>query len=216
MIVYIESNFILELALGQEGAAAAESILSGAEQRLFELVIPAFSLSEPFGTLAHRGRERKKIGNQLEEQFRQLRRSRQHQATIQPFETAPAVLLGLETAESDALDSVVMRSLRTASRIELTIEMFEQALNYRRDYDLSSSDAIIYASVVADARKRERIRPKLFVSRNHKDFDIPQVHDELGSLGAEYCDSFERTVEKLAQHNVKLPRPSVLPIPGVA
>ncbi|MFP2900114.1 hypothetical protein [Corallococcus sp. 4LFB] len=216
MIVYVESNFILELALGQEGANAAESILSGAEQRLFELMIPAFSLSEPFGTMAHRGRERKKLGNLLEEQFRQLRRSRQHKATIQPIETAPTVLLGLETAESDALDSVVMRSLRTAGRIELTADMFEQALNYRRDYDLSSSDAIIYAAVVADARKRDRMRPKLFVSRNHRDFDIPQVRDELGLLGGEYCDSFESAVEKLAQHNVKLPRPSVLPVPGVA
>lgn len=214
MIAYVESNFILELALGQEEAAAAEAILLGAEQRLLELVIPAFALSEPFSTMSHRSRERKRLGNQLEDQFRQLRRSSRHAATIQPVEKTPRVLLGIEKAESDALDLVIIRSLRSVSRIDLTSDIFTSAIEYRRDYDLSISDAIIYAAVIADARMRGSGVSKLFISRNPKDFDIPQIRDELASLGAQYCESFAEGVTRLEQHGLKLPRPPALSLPG--
>jgi predicted nucleic acid-binding protein len=207
VITYVESNFILELALEQEEAASAEAILLGAEQRLLELVIPAFALSEPFSTMSHRSRERKRLGNQLEEHFRQLRRSSRHAVTIQPVEKTPVVLLGLEKAESDALDLAITRSLRSAGRIELTSDIFTRAIEYRRDYDLSTQDAIIYASVIADAQKRDLGTGKLFISRNTKDFDIPQIRDELVSLGAQYCESFADGIKKLEQHGIKLPRP---------
>jgi predicted nucleic acid-binding protein len=215
VIAYVESNFILELALEQEEAATAEAILLGAEQRLLELVIPAFALSEPFSTMSHRSRERKRLGNQLEEQFRQLRRSNRHATTIQPVEKTPVVLLGLEKAESDALDLVITRSLQSASRIDLTSDIFTRAIEYRRDYDLSTPDAIIYAAVIADAQKRNLGVSKLFISLNSKDFDIPQIRNELASLGAHYCESFAEGVNKLEQHGIKLPRLLTPPSSGV-
>ena len=48
MIVYVESNFVLELALGQEGSVSAESILILAEQGDIEIVFSSFAISEPF------------------------------------------------------------------------------------------------------------------------------------------------------------------------
>lgn len=48
MIVYVESNFVLELALGQEQSASAEAILALAEAKKIELVVLGFALSEPF------------------------------------------------------------------------------------------------------------------------------------------------------------------------
>lgn len=43
MIVYVESNFVLELALRQEEHGACERILEHAEANHIELVIPAYS-----------------------------------------------------------------------------------------------------------------------------------------------------------------------------
>jgi basic membrane lipoprotein Med (substrate-binding protein (PBP1-ABC) superfamily) len=52
MIIYVESNFALEIALGQEQSASAEAILSLAEQGKIALVFPGFALNEPLTTLA--------------------------------------------------------------------------------------------------------------------------------------------------------------------
>jgi hypothetical protein len=76
MIVYAESNFVLELALEQEEHAYAQRILSGAERKILDLVLPAFSIGEPFSTIAHRSRDRRQINNTISEQARALPRSR--------------------------------------------------------------------------------------------------------------------------------------------
>lgn len=46
--MYVESNFVLEIALGQEELTAAERLLVAAEQGAIELALPVFALSEPF------------------------------------------------------------------------------------------------------------------------------------------------------------------------
>jgi hypothetical protein len=53
--VYVESNFVLELALLQEQHASCEDILRLCEAGKAQLIIPAYSLAEPHETLrAHR------------------------------------------------------------------------------------------------------------------------------------------------------------------
>ena len=63
MIVYIESNFILEIVLQQKEALAAEDILKLAESNKIELVFPSFALSEPFSTIMHIQSERRRWMN---------------------------------------------------------------------------------------------------------------------------------------------------------
>ncbi|HEV7235008.1 MAG TPA: hypothetical protein VGN15_02435 [Ktedonobacteraceae bacterium] len=45
MIVYIESNFILEMVLGQTQAPSAVHVLQLAESHKIELAFPSFALS---------------------------------------------------------------------------------------------------------------------------------------------------------------------------
>ena len=59
MNVYVESNFILELALEQEQSSSCDAILSLGERQDIRLVLPAFSLSEPYETLVRRAKDRK-------------------------------------------------------------------------------------------------------------------------------------------------------------
>lgn len=47
MIVYVETNFILELAFQQEQHQAVNSILELAERGKIELVYPGFSIRNP-------------------------------------------------------------------------------------------------------------------------------------------------------------------------
>ena len=49
MIVYVESNFILELAYLQEEHEICEKILLLAEQERVSLLLPSFCVGEPYG-----------------------------------------------------------------------------------------------------------------------------------------------------------------------
>ena len=61
MRVYVETNFVLELVLGQEQAQACHEILALAESGLIDLVVPAFSILEPYQRLMRRKRDRDEL-----------------------------------------------------------------------------------------------------------------------------------------------------------
>ena len=60
MKVYIESNFVLELALLQEQNESCENILSLGKSGNIHLIIPAFCVAEPIETLVRRAINRRK------------------------------------------------------------------------------------------------------------------------------------------------------------
>jgi hypothetical protein len=57
MNVYIETGFIVTLALQQDDYRAAARILDLARQGQITLKVPSFSLSEPFATLHYRAQQ---------------------------------------------------------------------------------------------------------------------------------------------------------------
>jgi hypothetical protein len=59
--LYVETNFVLEMVLGQEQVGACERILSAMEIGAVELVLPAFSVMEPYRRLAARAHDRKNL-----------------------------------------------------------------------------------------------------------------------------------------------------------
>lgn len=65
MIIYVETNFVLELALLQEQSASCQNILSVCETGQAQLVIPAFCLAEPFETLGRREKDRSELIRKL-------------------------------------------------------------------------------------------------------------------------------------------------------
>lgn len=74
MIVYVESNFVLELALVQEKSDSCENILQLAEGGAIRIATPAFSLGEPYETLVRRHRERRLLAVSVAKEIAQLRR----------------------------------------------------------------------------------------------------------------------------------------------
>jgi hypothetical protein len=69
--VYVESNFVLELALLQEQQASCTEILRLSETGKVRLVIPAYSLAEPYETLVRRHKQRKRMKAELDVELRQ-------------------------------------------------------------------------------------------------------------------------------------------------
>jgi predicted nucleic acid-binding protein len=194
VIVYVESNFLLELALGQEQSSFAEEILGLAESHQVDLTYPAFSISEPFSTLLHRARERDRLASQISAQLTDLRRSTPHQQLLPVLQNVPGALSGIGKEEFDLLEQSVMRLLAVGRSLPTDSGSFTRALTYQRQYDLGPVDAIIYASIVVDLEHQPSQETKAFVSRNWKDFDLPAIREELRKHNCRYEESFEAGV----------------------
>lgn len=190
MIVYVESNFVLEIALGQEQSQAAEGMLRHAEAGSSDLRYPEFSLAEPFATITERGRARRRLTNTLEEQVRQLSRSRPHRQDVIRLQPAPLILASIEKREIDLLQSAVERLLRIGTSLTLDLAVFQRATSYQARYGLSPQDSLIYASIVEDLERQIRSEPKLFVSRNWRDFRDPGLVAELQAHGCTLVTDF--------------------------
>lgn len=194
MIVYVESNFVVEIALGQEQAASAEAILALAESGKIELVFPGFALSEPFATITHRNRERERLSKTLADMLRQLRRSAPHQQTVSTLQSVPGILTDLAGKEMDLLQETVKRLLNAGRSIELNSRIFEQAIAYQFMFDLSPQDSIIYAAIIADLLNQTRKSPKCFISRDKRAFNDPNIMAELTSYNCQYAVNMSGTL----------------------
>lgn len=190
LTVSLESNFILELALDQEQAAAASAILARAESGEVELAFPAFSLSEPFATVIQRARRRDHFVSTVNEQLRELRRSPYHEDEIEPLTRIPAAIELINAREIERLVEIVERTLAIATLIPTDLPVFRQAMTLRREHDLSVPDSIIYAAVITHLSKNRTSGPHSFINKNFKDFQDPAIIDTLSNLSCTFLPSF--------------------------
>lgn len=197
MTVYVESNFVLELALGQEQAPAAQAILERAERGEITLALPAFSLSEPFSTVTQRSRNLRRLARQLGSQLQELARSYPHEADVHTLESASTVFASVERRELQRLTTTVGRLLSVATIIPLNLSTYTEAMSVIERIALSPQDALIYAAVLEHLRVSQLSGPHLFISRNAKDFADLRIASELDALDCEFLGSFNEGALRL-------------------
>ncbi len=190
MIVYVESNFVLELTLSQADAAPAEAILRLAEQKKLVLAFPTFALIEPYWTIKYRHDQRLELCGRLNRELAQLQRSTRHQPLVASLQPLSIAMADAGNQEFDLLESTLRRILAVGQAIEIDGKVFSQALSYQGRYGLSPLDAVIYASVIAHLERSSREEPKCFLSRNPQDFSNPEIRTELESYQCRYIAKF--------------------------
>jgi predicted nucleic acid-binding protein len=193
MIVYVESNFVLEMALEQEQLVAAEAILSLAENNKIKLVFPSFVLSEPFEGVMRESRERNALHSALVKTLQNLRRSEPYKSIMIDLEPVVNTLRDAHTRQLDLLHSTFDRLLSVGECVELNVSIFKAALNYQKSLSLAPQDSIIYSSVVADLQLRPSEEEKCFLSRDKKAFgnsDDRSIKAELEAYHCRYIGSF--------------------------
>jgi predicted nucleic acid-binding protein len=159
LTLFVESNFVLEIALGQQDSTAAERLLMLAEQARIELALPAFSLSEPFSTVIRRVRDRRNLVAEFNRHVRELDRSVPHQQDVAALRPMPDIVTQIDQRELTRLDDTIRRLLAIARMIPSDSAVFDTALTYRVDFDLETPDAIVLATVVADLQKHRQSGP---------------------------------------------------------
>src|SRR5262245_30641645 len=93
MIVYVESNFLLELAFEQECGVDCEAIPQLAESGRITLVLPAFSVGECLEKLGRRKTQRLTIQKSLKEDLRELGRSKSRAALFDQLHNAVEAMI---------------------------------------------------------------------------------------------------------------------------
>ena len=191
MNVYVETNFVLELAFQQEQYASCEEILNLCTKGLSRLTIPAYCLAEPHEKLKRQSTSRKELQRVLEVELGQLARTASYTTQTAHIQQDIARLLIQSTEEEkQRFNRYRDRLLQLAEVIPLTHEILKTASRYESAYDLTSQDALVYASVKSHL---EQYKPEqsCFLNRNTRDFDTPDIVDDLSSHGCKMIPRFD-------------------------
>lgn len=180
MNVYVESNFVLELALVQEQFESCEGILSLCEAGRTSLFVPAYSLAEPYETLTRRQKQRTKMKEKFDRELVQIARSTTFQDQLRGFRDLTALLINVADEAAKRLEEVRARILTAACVIPLDSSVLADATQYQKEHDFSAQDALVYSSVVSHL-KRDTATENCFLNKNSRDFDDQSIVDELRS-----------------------------------
>jgi predicted nucleic acid-binding protein len=189
--IYVETNFVLELVFQQEQFASCEQILQLCESGLAQLVIPAYSLAEPHEKLTRQAKSRRELQQVLDTELRQLARTASYTTRINSIQDIARLLVQSSEEERQRFVEYRNRFLKQAQVIPLTANILNDAATYEDPYDLSPQDALIYSSVITHLRQHQ---PQIacFLNRNSKDFDSPDIVDELNRFNCRMIPRFDR------------------------
>ena len=191
MNVYVETNFVMEIVRAQEQSDSCEKIIQLSESNKIQLVIPAYSLVEPYETLIRDATNRRKLSEPLSKELKQLSRSKPYKDAVDDLQKITAFLVQIQEDEKAKLSQALSRILATAEVIPLNAEILRSAISYQTSHSLSPQDAIVYASVL-DHLSNSTVALKCFLNRNSKDFDAPDIVDTLLKGGCKMLFNFDK------------------------
>lgn len=194
MIVYVESNFVLELAYVRDESASCDRILTLSEDHALVLALPAFCLGEPYESWARRSRERRALLDRFAQEIRELSRSQPYKTLLKESQDVTRTLVQSGEDEKRRLDTVISRVIESAMIIRTDHETIKMALRLQGERSLSPQDAIVYASVLAHLTHASD-DAKCFLTKNSKDFANPDVYADLNTFNCKLLTSFANGID---------------------
>ena len=189
--VYIETNFILELAFSQEQAESCLQLLEITEQGKSRLIIPAFSIGECFETLVRRSKQRKQLAETVSTELKQLSRSLSYRSEVTALDSITRLLISSLEDDKKRLDETLSRLLSTCEIIPLSKEVVMNAMSYRELFGFGYQDSLVYSSVMHHLERGTEVA-SCFLNRNSKDFDDPDIIEMLESKNCKLLFNFDK------------------------
>jgi len=188
--VYIETNFILELAFSQEQAESCLQLLEITEQGKSRLIIPAFSIGECFETLVRRSKQRKQLAETVSTELKQLSRSLSYRSEVTALDSITRLLISSLEDDKKRLDETLSRLLSTCEILPLSKEVVMNAMSYRELFGFGYQDSLVYSSVMHHLEQGTEVASCL-LNRNSKDFDDPDIIEMLESNNCKLLFNFD-------------------------
>lgn len=196
MILYVETNFVLELAFGQEEHGSCRALVGLAREiEALRLTLPAFCIGEAYDRQIRRQREREVLQRGLAAEIGELSRSPFYTGRLGGVGEVSALLAQRGETERRSLDLVIHDLCETGTLIELGEAAVREAQGYQYSRGLSPQDALVYASVLGHLRRsgdEDRVAEgeSCFVTRDN-DFADDDVRADLEALGCKLLFRFE-------------------------
>ena len=131
ILLYVETNYILELAFAQEQSESCQRLLEISEQGNSRLVIPAFSIGECFETLVRRSNKRKQLANTVSMELREISRSLSCRSEAVALDSIIRLLIQSLEDDKRRLDETLSRVLAIAEIIPLSNAVVTKAVRHR-------------------------------------------------------------------------------------
>ena len=179
MNLYVETNFLLEIAFRQEEERPAIDLLEACERGTVGLVVPDFSIAEAVINLVRRRNERRDLQQRLTTELSELSRSVVFREEARPLQGASGFLARAQSEQQASLGETTRRTLTVAEVIGLDRAVWDRSTAYR---DLSPQDALVIASVTVHLERNPQTAG-IFVTRNSRDFGSEEIVTELDRLG---------------------------------
>lgn len=199
MIAYMESNFVLELAFLREEHESCINLISLAESKGITLVLPAFSVGEPYEAWVRRAKQRKELANKLTTEIGELSRSKPYQAASQELHQLTALLVRSSDEEKRRLDDALDRILNTTEIIPIGLTTIRSAITFQNSRGLSPQDSIVYASILQHLATAPS-GPRCFITKNSRDFSNPDIVSELAAYNCRLLTRFSNALGYIQNH----------------
>lgn len=189
MNVYVESNFVLALALRRQESEHCRELLGLAEAREIHLHLPAFCIAETYEALHRRAKRRQRLREELSRELTELARSMPYAESAAELGELTAFLLRSGEEESASLDDTLESVLDAAEVIPIGRSTITAAANLQRSRNLSRQDAMVYASIL-ESLAFLTPGPCCFVTHDARDFLNPNVLSDLTSYSCRLLTRF--------------------------
>ena len=197
MIVYAESNFLLEWIRQQSGIQAVERIVELAEARTVQLKIPGCAFAEVRTTLERAGKESTALQDAIKRETNKAGGSAHGRRLVKLYESIQDTVRKQATVHLKRHDRFAKRCFRSAQILELNVKILAYLPETLSEYDLNVQDALVLATVVADAASRQTTETKLFVQKDKEDFNTPEIKAVLNAHDCECIWGFESALKKI-------------------
>ena len=190
MIVYVASNFLLEMAYVQGEHVSCDQIVTLSEKRKVVLALPALCLGEPYESWVRRSRNRRALLDQFVREIGELSRSQPYSTLLMESQGLTRTLIESGEAEKKRLDAVIDKVVDTAVLLPIDRDTIKAALRLQGERSLSPQDAIVYASVLSHMIGQPS-ETKCFLTKNSKDFANPDIYEDVRAYNCKLLTSFD-------------------------
>ena len=191
MVVYVETDFILEMGYQQAESEFCERIVELAENDQIVLTIPSFSIGESYETSYRREKERKSFADDLDRRRSQLSYSSDRDTLARHIQTVIETLLESIDQDNRRLSRVLSRLTTSAEFISLSRSSLAMAQQFQNDMQMVPPDSLVLSSVVAHLSETGPDEC-CFLNKNSKDFGTTTVRNELNAYDCRLISSFEQ------------------------
>jgi len=199
VIFLAETNFILDVALEQD--TNCEYLKDLADEEQIQMAIPEYAIAEAEGAGVQKLLNRLKALEPALSALRQFSRSAYHDldGLIRGVEQ---VIGNVKTNEIPLVVEKISKIRQLATTIPLTSEILVQVKlrEAKQIPPFKKSDICIYESILKFASENKDSGLNfVFLNRDRKDFDYPQIHAELQALGVELFFSAGDCVRRIRE-----------------